>query len=73
MVLDVEMNGLDGIRCLERLKMIDATSHIRCIVYSSQTDQKRAALDGGASEFVIKGDVTELKEALERVTGLERG
>jgi len=72
MVIDIDMRGLDGIRCLERLKMIDATSHIRCVVYSSQTDQKRSATDAGASEFVLKGDVTELRETLERLTGLER-
>ena len=70
MILDVKMPGSTACRCLERLRSIDATAHIRCIVYSSQTDMKRAALDAGASEFVMKGDVTELKESLERVTGL---
>jgi excisionase family DNA binding protein len=72
MVIDVEMPGLDGVRCLERLKVIDATSHIRCVVYSSQTDQKRAATDAGAAEFVLKGDTAGLREVLERLTGLER-
>jgi excisionase family DNA binding protein len=72
MVLDVELNGLDGIRCLERLKAMDATSRIRTVVYSSHENQKRAAIDAGASEFVVKGDLGELRECLERVTGLER-
>src|SRR4051794_29614892 len=70
MVLDLDMTGLDGLRCIERLKAIDSTSHIRTVVYSELTDKKRAALEAGASEFVPKGDVAVLRESLERVTGL---
>jgi hypothetical protein len=29
-------------------------------------------MDAGAYDFIAKGDVTLLREALERVTGLER-
>ncbi|HEY3592397.1 MAG TPA: response regulator [Polyangiaceae bacterium] len=71
-VLDLEMSGVDGLRCIERLKAMDSTSHIRTIVYSGQDDQKRAAMDAGASDFVPKGDVTMLRESIERMTGLER-
>jgi excisionase family DNA binding protein len=71
-VLDLDMTGVEGLRCIERLKAMDATSHIRTIVYSGQEDQKRAAMDAGASDFVPKGDVTMLRESIERMTGLER-
>ena len=73
LVLDVDMQGLDGVSCLARLRRIDATSHVRCVVYSTHAARRDAALDAGAVEFVAKGEVTELRDALERMTGLERG
>src|SRR4051812_22577351 len=38
-VIDVQMKGLDGMRCLERLKAIEATSRIRTIVFSAQHEK----------------------------------
>jgi excisionase family DNA binding protein len=73
MVIDLEMQGLDPIKCLGRLRTIDMTSHIRFVVYSAQEDKRKAALDAGAADFIVKGDATELRESLERLTGLERG
>jgi excisionase family DNA binding protein len=72
MVIDVDMSGLDGVRCLERLKSIESTSHIRTIVYSSEEQRRRAAMDAGAFDFIPKGELTLLREVLERATGLER-
>jgi excisionase family DNA binding protein len=72
MVVDLEMQGLDALRCLERLRMIDATSHVRFVVYSADEGRRRAALDAGAADFVVKGDPTQLRDSLERLTGLER-
>jgi excisionase family DNA binding protein len=72
LVLDLQLKGLDGLHCLQRLKEIDSTSHIRTVVYSALEYQKRAAMDAGASDFVPKGDTALLRESLERVTGLER-
>lgn len=71
-VIELDMNGLDGLRCIERLKSIDATSHIRTIVYSTDEQRRRAAMAAGAFDFISKGEVSLLREALERVTGLER-
>jgi PleD family two-component response regulator len=59
-------------KCLERLHAIEATSQIRTVVFSSQVDRRRAALDAGANDFVAKGEITLLRESLERVIGLER-
>jgi excisionase family DNA binding protein len=73
LILDVEMPGLDGIRCLERLRSIEATAHIRCIVFSAHDDAKKAATDAGAYDFIKKGELGELRDSLERLMGLERG
>jgi excisionase family DNA binding protein len=73
LVLDVKMPGLDGVRCLERLRGIEATSHIRCLVYSMHEDQKKAATEAGAYDFIKKGELAELRDSLERLMGLERG
>jgi excisionase family DNA binding protein len=73
LVLDLALPGVDPMRFLERLKAIDATAPIRVIVYSSQDQQRRAALEAGASDFVPKGEVALLRESVERWTGLDRG
>jgi CheY-like chemotaxis protein len=73
LVLDVRMPGLDGVRALERLRQIEATAHIRCIVYSAHEEVKKAATDAGAYDFVKKGELAELRDSLERLMGVERG
>lgn len=73
LVFDVRMPGLDGVKCLERLRSIDATSHIRCIVYSNDEGMKKNATEAGAYDFIKKGEAHELRDSLERLMGLERG
>lgn len=73
LVFDVKMPGLDGLRCLERLHSIDSTAHIRCIVYSDAEDMKKTSTDAGAYDFIKKGEVSDLRDSLERLMGLERG
>jgi excisionase family DNA binding protein len=72
-VIDVQMKGLDGMKCLERLRAIEATSRIRTVVFSAQQDKRRAVLEAGANDFVPKGDVALLRESIERLMGVERG
>ncbi|AKT40874.1 response regulator [Chondromyces crocatus] len=72
MILDVKMPGLDGLRCLERMRSLEATSHIRCIVYSEAEDMKKSATEAGAYDFIKKGEMAELRDSLERLMGLER-
>src|SRR5690606_23805771 len=55
-VTEIEFEGLDGVRFVERLRAIDATSHIRCIVHAKNTDLEQAALEAGATSFVGKGE-----------------
>jgi excisionase family DNA binding protein len=71
LVIDIDVGGLDMVRCLERLKSIEATSHVRTIVYSVE-ERRRAAMDAGAFDFVARGELTLLREVLEKLTGLER-
>jgi len=73
LVLDLALPGVDALRFLERLKAIEATAAIRLIVYSSQDQQRRAALEAGASDFIPKGEIALLRESIERWTGLDRG
>lgn len=73
LIFDVKMPGLDGLRCLERLRSIDSTAHIRCLVYSTHEEMKKNATDAGAYDFIKKGEVAELRDSLERLMGLERG
>ena len=71
-ILDVAIPGLDGVRCLERLRALDTTSHIRCIVYSDDEGMRTSATAAGARDFIKKGDTSQLRESLERLMGLER-
>jgi excisionase family DNA binding protein len=72
LVFDISMTGLDGVKCLERLRNIDITSHIRCIVYSTHAELKKNATEAGAYDFIKKGEMAELKDSLERLMGLDR-
>jgi len=72
LILDVKMAGLDGVRCIERLRSIDATAHIRCLVYSTHEEMKKNATEAGAYDFIKKGELAELRDSLERLMGLER-
>jgi excisionase family DNA binding protein len=69
-VLDAKTQSLDGLRLLERLGSMDATAHIRTVVYASE-EMRKPSLAAGASDFVLKGEVSELRESLERLLGLE--
>lgn len=72
MILDIRMPGIDGVKCLERLRSIDLTAHIRCIVYSSADEMKKHATEAGAYDFIKKGEASDLRDSLERLMGLER-
>jgi excisionase family DNA binding protein len=72
MVIDVDIRGLDGIHYLERLAAMDATSHIRTVVFSAHDERRKAAMEAGANDFVSKADPARLRSTLERLTGLDR-
>jgi excisionase family DNA binding protein len=72
LVFDLALPGVDALRFLERLKAIETTAPIRLIIYSTQEQHRRAVLDAGASDFVSKGELSLLRESIERWTGLDR-
>jgi excisionase family DNA binding protein len=73
LVLDLALPGVDALQFVHRLKTIETAASIRVIIYSAQDAQRRAALDAGANDYIPKGEVALLREAIERWTGLDRG
>ncbi len=71
-VIDVQMKALDGMKCLERLRAIEVTSRMQMVVFSLQQDKRRAALEAGASDFIVKNEGGLLRESLERLLGMQR-
>ncbi len=72
LVLDIRMPGIDGVRFLDRLAATDATAHIRTVVYSSHEDMREQAAAAGAKAFVMKGEIAQLRDELEKLTGIEK-
>jgi excisionase family DNA binding protein len=70
LIIDLELTGFDVLRLLSRLRTLDATAHIRTIVYTKRTDVREKALAAGATDVVAKDDVAGLREALEKMMGL---
>lgn len=72
LIFDVRTPGIDGLRLIERLRALEATGHIRCVVYTNGEDLRKASMDAGAYDYVTKGEGSTLREALEKLMGLER-
>ena len=72
MVIDVEMAELDGMQCLERLKRLERPRTFASSSTPRSINKRQAVLEAGAHDFIPKGDPELLREALERLTGLER-
>lgn len=72
LVIDVELDAMNGQKLLAKLKQMPSTAYIRMLVYASSDAAKQLALAAGAHEVIQRGQATELREALERLTGLER-
>lgn len=66
-VADLRLPGIDGLELTRRI--VARSTAIRCLVLSGFDDHDRlaAALDAGASEYVVKGRPQELRAALLRV------
>lgn len=71
-VLELKVQGFDGLRCLSRLKQLPLTKHIRTVVFSADAAMKKKALEAGAS-FVLKPETSTLKAALEGLLTAEQG
>lgn len=73
MIVDVDTPYVDGVRMLEKLKSTDTTCHVRAIVYSRNQQYFQPSLDAGASAFVAKPDVAQLRATLNSLLGIEDG
>jgi len=71
-VLDTDGTKIDGLRCIERLQALDATRHVRVVAYSSRQSSREAALDAGASAFVLRPGIDKLAETLDALLGTTR-
>ena len=68
-VLD-DLPWLQAAACIQRLRGIELTRHLRFVVFSARAERRDAAMRAGASAFVSKDEPPRLREALERVCGL---
>jgi len=71
-LFDLDMPGVDGLHFLARLRTLDATAHIRSLVFTRRNDIGKVAVEQGAVEALDKSDGTRIREALEELTGLDR-
>ncbi|MGZ3420035.1 MAG: response regulator [Polyangiales bacterium] len=72
LLLDLDMPGLDGLHFLGRLRTLEATAHIRNLVFTRKAELAKSALEQGALEALDKADGTRIRESLEQLTGLDR-
>ena len=68
-VLDAAGSKLNGMSCIERLKHMDTTRHVRIIVYSNDDSIQSRVLSAGASGFVRKPQVRRLIEMIDSLMG----
>jgi excisionase family DNA binding protein len=75
LVMDVEhpsLPGFDGVRFLARLHALEATAHIRVVVFTNRDELRERVLEAGAVDLVTKNDTPRLRETLERLMGIGR-
>lgn len=71
-ILDVTDAKLNVISCIQRLKDMESTRHVRVVVYSAQESAQQEALSAGASAFIAKPQLQKLSETLDALMGIER-
>lgn len=72
LVLDLDLEGFDGLHFLGRIRTLEATAHIRNLVFTRDRGLGQRALEVGAIEVLTKDDHAQAREALEKLTGLDR-
>jgi excisionase family DNA binding protein len=72
LLLDVEIAGCDGVHFLQRIRSLEATAHIRNIVFTKNPELGAEATRAGAVQVLEKHDHGKLREVLEHLTGVDR-
>jgi excisionase family DNA binding protein len=71
-VVNDVVGGVDGMHIIECLAAMDATRHVRTVLFSSDADKRTTAMAHGASALVTKPDVERLGLTLQALMGLTR-
>ncbi|MFW6049877.1 MAG: helix-turn-helix domain-containing protein [Myxococcota bacterium] len=71
-VVDEAVGGLDGVHIIECINDVDATRHVRTVLFSNDFGRRSTAVGSGASARVTRSDKGQLRETLEALMGLER-
>ena len=69
LILDPRMSGIDGANCIEKLRGSGSTGRMRIVAYSADETDRRSLLEKGANDFISKGELALLREAMDRLTG----
>jgi len=72
-LMDIEMKSMDGITATEKIIQINPEAKI--IVITSYTDKKlkESSISAGAIAFVLKDNLTELEEIINKEIQINRG
>lgn len=71
-VVGDHVGGLDGMHIIECIGDVEATKHVRTVLFSTDESKKPEALASGASALVERSNFTGLRETLQALMGLER-
>lgn len=69
-LLDVAMDGMDGIEVCKQIKKNDRTKHIKVVMLSAMTDleSRRKGVDAGAEKYICKPvRMAKILEELKRI------
>lgn len=67
-LMDIELNGMDGIAATRALRGLDADAHIIMVTGHGDEPYRRAAAAAGAEAFVLKENLLDLPALLTRLT-----
>ena len=73
-LLDYEMEGLDGFEVLRKIKRNDPNTYVIMMSAQDSIDNAVSTLKFGAFDYIVKGnkDIEKLTSALDRINKLER-
>jgi DNA-binding NarL/FixJ family response regulator len=64
------LGHLSGAEIIEALKRESHTRHVRAVLFANDEDERKAALEAGASAQVSESDLIGLRDTLEALMGV---